>query len=99
VDFAAVLADLVQFLERHQFRGALAGALALHAHGLSRATSDLDMVVEDKAKPLLLEHLDQLGYERLHVSEGFSNHLHKDARLGRVDWPLLRTLRPWSEIR
>jgi hypothetical protein len=77
VDFAAVLADLAQFLDRNHLRFGLAGALALHAHGLSRATSDLDLVVEDKAKPLLLEHLDGLGYERLHASDGFSNHLHR----------------------
>jgi hypothetical protein len=86
VDFATVLADLVRFLEGHSLRVGLAGALALHAHGISRATSDLDLVVEDKAKPLLLQHLDALGYERLHVSEGFSNHLHTDSRLGRVDF-------------
>ena len=85
MDFAAVLADLVRFLDERGLRVALAGAIAMHAHGLSRATSALDLVVEDAARPLLLPHLAALGYECLHDSEGFCNHLHPDPRLGRVD--------------
>jgi hypothetical protein len=86
MNFASVLSDLVGFLAQNRLRFGLAGALALHAHGHSRATSDLDLVVEDRGKPLLLDHMKDLGYELLHVSDGFSNHLHADPRLGRVDF-------------
>ena len=86
MDFAQVLADIVLFLDREHVRVALAGGVALHAHGLSRSTSDLDLVVEQRAQPLLLQYLASRGYECLHVSTGFSSHLHAEGRLGRLDF-------------
>jgi hypothetical protein len=86
LDFAKVLAEIARFLEAERARFGLAGAFALQAHGLQRATSDLDLVVEARAQPALLTFLDTLGYERLHVSEGYSNHLHPDPVWGRIDF-------------
>ena len=86
MDFAKVLAEVARFLDQQRVRWGVAGAIALHAHGLSRATSDLDLVVEDKARKALLPFLDSLGYERLYASEGFSNHLHPQASGGRLDF-------------
>ncbi|MFL5395731.1 MAG: hypothetical protein ACJ79G_23100, partial [Myxococcales bacterium] len=86
MDFARVLADIARFLDAQHARYGLAGAFALQAHGLQRATSDLDLIVEARAQPALLAHLDSLGYERLHVSEGYSNHLHPDPAWGRIDF-------------
>jgi hypothetical protein len=86
VDFAAVLAQLARFFEERRIRYAIAGAFALHAHGLSRATADLDFVVEDSAQSDLLAFLDGLGYERLHVSAGYSNHVHAEGSRGRLDF-------------
>jgi hypothetical protein len=57
----------------------------LHGHGLSRATQDLDLAVDEAGRSALLEHLATLGYEKLHESEGYSNHLHRDPLWGRVD--------------
>lgn len=85
MDFARVLADLAQFYEERGARFGLAGGLALHAHGITRATTDVDILVEDAAKPSTLLHLASQGYSALYVSEGFSNHLHRDARHGRID--------------
>ena len=85
MDFAKVLAEVARFLDQQRSRWAVAGAFALHAHGLSRATSDLDFLVEDTAQPPLLAFLDSLGYERLNVSAGYSNHLHPQPAWGRVD--------------
>jgi hypothetical protein len=85
MDFARVLAELSRFLQAQRVRFGVAGAVALQAHGISRATTDLDLVVEESAKPALLQFIDSLGYERLLVSEGFSNHLHPDPEWGRVD--------------
>ena len=85
MDFAKVLAELARFLDGAGARFGLAGAVALNAHGLARATTDLDLVVEARAQPALLAFLAGLGYEQLHVSEGYSNHLHAEPGWGRLD--------------
>src|SRR4051812_48038996 len=81
-----VLEELVGFLSRLGIRHAIAGAMALHAHGLTRATTDLDLVVEERGRDDVLAHMTSLGYEQLHASAGFSNHLHPDPRWGRLDF-------------
>jgi hypothetical protein len=86
VDFAKVLEEVARFLDREGARFALAGAVALNAHGLARATTDLDLVVEEKAQPALLRFLASLGYEQLRASAGFSNHLHPEPQWGRLDF-------------
>ncbi len=63
----------------------MAGALGLHAYGHSRATFDLDLVTVRAAQASLVASLEALGYETLHVSEGYSNHQHPDAEWGGVD--------------
>jgi hypothetical protein len=86
MDFQRVLSELVAFFACHDARWAAAGAWALHAYGLSRATLDLDVVTEALVQPALVEHLVALGYETLHVSAGFSNHLHAAPDWGRLDF-------------
>ncbi len=73
------------FLQGEGHRHAVAGALALHAYGITRATQDLDIVTETDAQDRLVTFLESLGYETLHRSAGYSNHVHADADLGRVD--------------
>lgn len=86
MDFALVLAEVARFLDGAGARFGLAGAVALNAHGLARATTDLDLVVEESAQPALLRFLSGLGYQQLHASAGFSNHLHPDPAWGRLDF-------------
>lgn len=86
MDLGRVLDTVAAFLDGQQRRYAIAGALALHAYGLTRATQDLDIVVEREAQPALLGFMEGLGYETLYVSDGYSNHAHADAALGRVDF-------------
>jgi hypothetical protein len=86
VNFARVLDLVATRLDEGHHRFALAGALALHAHGISRATQDLDLVTEAGAQPGIIEHLESLGYQTLHRSEGYSNHFHDDAEMGRIDF-------------
>src|SRR4051794_30265044 len=81
-----VLAELVRFLTERGIRHGVAGAIALHALGLPRATNDLDLVVDESGRDAVLDHLRALGYEQLHASSGFSNHLHVDKRWGRLDF-------------
>ncbi len=85
VDFVRVLDTVTRFLDDRGFRYALAGAFALSAYGLSRATQDLDFAVDAKARPDLVSLLESLGYETLYCSEGYSNHVHSLPGLGRVD--------------
>lgn len=85
MNFPKVINEIAGFLDREKVRFALAGAFALHAYGLSRATSDLDFVTEASVRERLVAFLESLGYETLHSSPGYSNHLHPKAAMGRVD--------------
>jgi hypothetical protein len=85
VDLDAVLADLGGFLDREGIAFALVGALAVHAYGYSRATNDVDLLVRRDDQDRLIGHLERQGFETLHRSEGYSNHLHPDGARGRVD--------------
>ena len=85
MNFSRVIDEVAGFLGRENARFALAGAFALHAYGLSRATSDLDFVTESNVRERLVTFLESLGYETLYSSPGYSNHLHPQAELGRVD--------------
>jgi len=85
LDFAKVLGALAAFFEREGFRYAAVGAFGLHAYGLTRATLDLDLAVESEAQPVLVAFLESLGYETIHRSSGYSNHVHLLPDLGRVD--------------
>lgn len=77
---------VADFLDKERVPYAVAGALALQAHGLSRFTADVDFVTEAGIRDRLVAHLESLGYETLHASPGYSNHLHPDPELGRVDF-------------
>ena len=85
VDFARVLATLAGFFEREGIRYAVVGAFGLQAYGRGRATMDVDLVTEADAQARVLGFLESLGYETLHVSSGYSNHVHSMREMGRVD--------------
>lgn len=85
MDVEQVLHTVQRFFEAEGIRYAVVGGFGLHAYGRARATFDLDLVTEAEAQPALVEHLESLGYETLSVTEGYSNHLHRDPALGRLD--------------
>ena len=86
MNFPAVLKTIAAFFESEGFEYGVIGAFALHAYGLSRATSDLDFVTVVEAQSRLIPFLEGRGYETLHRSSGYSNHLHEDPALGRLDF-------------
>ena len=86
MNFFKVLVQLDRFFRERGMDYAVVGAFALHAFGIARATADLDLVVESSAQRPLLAFLEGLGYETLHVSPGYSNHVHPLGVLGRVDF-------------
>lgn len=85
MDFSKVIGEIGRFFDKEGTRFALAGAFALHAYGLSRATFDLDFVTEADVRERIVAFLESLGYETLYASQGYSNHLHPDPEMGRID--------------
>jgi hypothetical protein len=85
VDFARVYDRVAGNLETRGFPLAVVGGLSLHAHGITRATFDLDLLTEAAAQPELIAFLEADGYQTLHRSPSYSNHVHDDPERGRVD--------------
>ncbi len=85
-----VLEMIAGHLESEGHPVALVGGLGLAALGLPRATLDLDLLVPAEAQGGLIEFMEERGYETLHRSSGYSNHLHPDESLGRVDFVYVR---------
>ncbi len=77
---------VAEFFEGEGIAFAIIGAFGLQAYGLNRATSDLDFVTDFNAQAKLIPFLEKLGYATLHVSSGYSNHLHADPAMGRLDF-------------
>lgn len=90
MDFGQALRTVSGFLGERGWRHAVIGGVALAAYGLGRSTLDLDFVVEAEARDDLVRFLESLGYETLHQSGGYSNHLHPEARRGRLDFVYVR---------
>lgn len=85
MDFTRVLALVGDFLRGVDQPYAVIGALGLAARGLSRTTFDVDIVVQFEAQERLVEFFEANGYTCEHVSSGYSNHVHPDQELGRID--------------
>jgi hypothetical protein len=85
VELPAVLGEIRGFFEVERSPFAIVGALALHTYGYSRATNDVDFLVGAGVRERLIAYLESRGFETLHRSEGYSNHLHADPTLGRLD--------------
>lgn len=90
MDFERVLASLQRFFDTEGVRYAVVGGFGLHAYGLARATFDVDLAVEATIQERLVAHLESGGYETLNVTGGYSNHLHPDRVLGRLDFVYVR---------
>ena len=85
MDVARVVGRLADFLDAEGAPLALVGAHAFLAYGVTRSTVDLDLLTEQRVQDRLVRFLESLGYETLHRSDGYSNHLHADPTWGRVD--------------
>ena len=86
MNLSKVIENLSSFFRREGIDFALIGAFALSAYGYVRATRDVDFVVRGKDQQKIVGFLESLGYETLHRSTGFSNHLHPLVNLGRIDF-------------
>ena len=87
--FGEVLRTFVDYFRQKNMRFAVIGGLAMQAFGYSRFTRNIDFAAERKDRDEIVAFAESRGYETLHVSEGYSNHLHADPELGRVDFMYL----------
>ena len=90
MDFERVLRVLAEFFDSNNAAWGVIGGLAMAAHGAPRTTLDVDIVVDGEFQDNLVDHLETLGFATLHRSTGYSNHLHHDPDLGRVDVVYIR---------
>jgi hypothetical protein len=86
VQFDEVLKTFGEFFDRERIRYAVIGGLAVQAWGRSRLTKDVDFAVDVDARDQVIAFAESLGYETLHVSVAYSNHVSAEPRLGRVDF-------------
>jgi len=91
MDFGHNLKDLKSFLDARQYRWALIGGVAVAVYGLARTTLDLDLLVDVDAQEEIVSFMEELGFETLHCSTAYSNHLHADPIRGRVDFLYVRS--------
>jgi hypothetical protein len=75
MQFDEVLRTFSAFFEREQIRYAVIGGLAIRAWGHVRTTQDVDFVVEQTVKRQVIAFAEHQGFETIHVSDGFSNHV------------------------
>lgn len=78
MSLASTLEQLSTFLKGGGIRHALIGGLAMHAHGLSRFTSYIDLVAEFAAQEEIVTFLESRKFSTVHRSAGYSNHLGAD---------------------
>ena len=90
MDFGRNLEELKNFLDTRQYRWALIGGVALAVYGLARTTLDLDLAVEMDAQEEIVSFMEKSGFQTLHRSAAYSNHLHPDPVRGRVDFLYVR---------
>jgi hypothetical protein len=90
VNFERVIALVGEFLDRGKVRWAVCGGLGLAAYGLARTTFDADLLVDGDHEDEVVAFMEASGFETLYRSAGFSNHLHADPELGRVDFVYVR---------
>ncbi len=86
MNLTTVIEAIARFFARERIDFAIIGAFALHAYGYVRATQDVDFIARGNDRQKIILFLESLGYETLHRSKGFSNHLHPLAALGRIDF-------------
>lgn len=86
MQFDEVLRAWSLFFEEQGIRYAMIGGLAMQAWGRSRFTKDADIAVDRSAQARVIARAELMGYEAIHISEGYSNHIHPSERFGRLDF-------------
>ena len=85
MNFERVLRTLAEFFDEASAEWGIIGGLAMAVHGAARTTLDVDIVVDGTLQDQLIGFLQSQGFDTVHRSTGYSNHLHEDPDLGRID--------------
>jgi len=85
VDVEKVFGLLRKFFDQEGEPLVVVGGLAMLTYGATRNTYDCDLLVRSAVRPRLRAFLESVGYRTVAETPGFSNHLHADVDLGRLD--------------
>lgn len=85
MDVEKVFSLLRKFFDQEGEPLVVVGGLAMLTYGATRNTYDCDFLVRSAIRAKLRDFLESLGYTTAAVTPGFSNHLHADVDLGRLD--------------
>ena len=80
-----MLGLLREFFDRENEPFVVVGGLAMLTYGATRNTFDCDLLVRSEVRPKLSAFLESAGYKTSSETAAFSNHVHPDLDLGRVD--------------
>ena len=86
MNFELVFKELLQKFEDEKIHYALIGGFALHVAGFTRATKDIDFMVEAQDLFKVKNIMEKLGYELVNETTEFSNYWHPMGPLGCVDY-------------
>jgi len=86
MDFERVLRTFIGFFDEQGIRYVVIGGLAVHAYGRLRPTKDADFGVDLDNQRRVIAFAESVGYETINDSRAFSNHVHADPTMGRVDF-------------
>lgn len=86
MNFELVFRELLQKFSEQNIRFALIGGFAMHVAGFTRATNDIDFLIDAENLGKIKAIMSKLGYELTHESLEFSNYWHPMAPLGCVDY-------------
>lgn len=86
MDLRRVLRVVSEACEAAGARWAVIGGVAMNAYGHARTTFDFDVASEDRRREEILRRLKGAGFRLLNDVPAFSNLLHDDRDLGRLDF-------------
>jgi hypothetical protein len=85
MDAARLLSLVDEACQEAGTRWAVIGGIAMNAYGYARTTADFDIAAEETFRRAFLAVLLRKGFEAVHDVEAFTNLLHPEPALGRLD--------------
>ena len=86
MDFEIVSKLILDSFKKSNVRFALIGGFALHVSGITRATKDIDFLVNKEDMPKVKKLMKEFGYDLIHESEDVSNFWGNLSSLGAIDF-------------
>lgn len=80
------VARVIAILDEIGARHLLIGGHAMAVYRSPRRTFDVDFAVDGHVRDRIVDRMEREGYRTLHRSPGYSNHVHPDPAIGRVDF-------------